>query len=458
MAAFTFSGIASGLDTASIVSALVNVERAPIRRYESEQKTLESRQSKYGKMRDMLNELKSASEDLNDRNAILTGKATSSEETAFTLDVSGGTPLGTYDVSITREATSERTYSAGFANKSATGQFGTGTLSITVGGDAQVDIPVDGNTTLESLVNDINNSAADVTAGLVFDGTDYRIMVNGNRTGATDGAITFAESGTSIGLYDVTDANQYRKAESAVFSIDGLPSRTSETNTITDAIPGATINILGATTGTQKATFEADNTSLMEKLDKFVEKFNSTYSKINYELTNRGDTGGSSASDTLNGDSVLRTVQQRLSRALTSSASGSTGTYSTLAELGLSIDRSGTMSLNKTKFEEALAKDPDSVAKVLIEDKNNGSVGVLANLANTIDGLTNTTDGLISNRMDGIDDRVRDLDDQIARMELHIDSYEAHLNQQFTSLETTMSGLQAQQSQLIAMMGGLVTG
>ena len=448
---FSFTGLASGIDTASIVSALVKSERMPITRLENEQSDLGTSKSRLEKIRDLLNELKSASEGLSSFNDILAVKATSSQEDAFSISAVGEAPSGNFDVRVVQEALAERTYSSGFASKDQSGLFGTGTLSITVGGDATVDIAVDGSTTLDSLAKAINQSNADVTAGVMFDGTSYRLMVTGNRTGETDGAITFSESGTTIGLDDPTDANQYQAARSAIFEIDGF-SRTSESNVVEDALPGVTLTLLGATNGVAKATLSRSSDELADKLKGFVDKYNDAYRKVTSELVGAS---GSSTRGPLASDSTLRTIQQRLGNAIVSPVNGLSGSYSTLAELGLSTDRTGTLSFDHAKLDKALAGDPEGVAKVLMNDSDTNVEGVMARVTSMIDVMTDPTDGMLSNRLDGINRRTRDLDDQIARMQVRLDKYESQLNAQFTAMETAMSQLQGQSAQLNAILGGL---
>lgn len=444
------SGLASGLDTKAIVDALVNVERAPIRRIQTEQSALSRKGDKFEAIRGLLNTLKDSATALTDEKDLASVVAESSEESAFTVTADGTAGIGNFDLQITGVAQVERTYGGAFAAKDQTGLFGTGTLSITVGADTQVDITVDASTTLESLAEDINASDADVTASIAFDGTDYRMMVSGNRTGETDGAVAFAETGTTIGLYDVTDSNQYQAATSAEFYLDGF-YRKSESNLIDDAIEGVSITIAEQTTGTQTLELNRDSEVIGDLLQEFADAYNGAYGQVNYEI-------GGPASDrgSLFGESTLRTIQQRLSTTITSPVSGLTGVYQSLGEIGVSIDREGVMSLDRTKLDTALDTDRDGVNQLLRADPVGGNDGVMADMVEVIDALTNTTDGMITNRLDGIDDRTEDLDGQILRMEARIDQFESNLNSEFTAMEQLLGNMQGQSAQLNAMLAGLL--
>ena len=113
----------------------------------------------------------------------------------------GGASLGTYEIEVGALAKAGRNYTNGFTSKSQTGLFGTGTLSITVGEDDPVGITVDGTDTLETLVTKINASDARVTAGILFDGSKYRLQISGNETGAAN-ALVFDDGTTTLGLAD----------------------------------------------------------------------------------------------------------------------------------------------------------------------------------------------------------------------------------------------------------------
>ena len=76
----TFSGIASGIDTASLVTQLVQLERIPITRLEEKQQDMGSIKSRLGELKSRLEALQSAGEGLGARSDILGAAASSSDE------------------------------------------------------------------------------------------------------------------------------------------------------------------------------------------------------------------------------------------------------------------------------------------------------------------------------------------------------------------------------------------
>ena len=174
MSEITFGGLATGLDTAAIITQLMTLERRPIFRLEDKQQAYESQASKWRSVKSRLSSLTDKVSALGERKDVLSTTVSSSDEKVFTATSLGGAPLGATEVNVTSLAQAERTYSDAFSASDTAGLFGTGTLSITVGSDAAVDVTIDGTDTLQSVVDKINASDADVSAGVLFDGTNYR--------------------------------------------------------------------------------------------------------------------------------------------------------------------------------------------------------------------------------------------------------------------------------------------
>lgn len=458
MGLFSFSGLASGLDTASMVEQLTQIQRQPIRDIEGKQKNLNSVKSRLSSIKTLLQTLQEKATGLNSRDEVLATQGTSSNTDAVGISVLGGASLGKYDVVVTQLATAERTYSDAFADVDSTGLFGEGTLSIQVGAAAAVDITVDATDSLSSVAGKINGSGADVTAGILFDGTEYRLQVTGNETGAAN-AITFTEDGTLTLNLDEPNppdpadpTHEVVAAQDAVFTVDGF-AMSSATNLVDDALTGVTLDLKEV--GTSTIEVKRDPAGLAEKLKVFVSAYNNATGTINKEFSYGGE---ARLGDSLSGDSTLRTIQQRLASTLVGSVSELTDAgadYDHLAQIGLSVDRHGVLSLDESRLESALADDAEGVAAMLMNDPDTGIAGKMAIFDDVIEGFVDFNDGSLSIRIDGIDDTVRNFDDQIEKMEFRIEKYEEGLRAQFTAMETMMATIQAQGSQLMSILAGI---
>lgn len=447
----SFTGMASGLDTGSIVSALVQAESLPLRRMQTTKTQLGSKSSKLEEINSLLNTLKSAAEELSSLEKVQAATASTSQEDSMRVTTNGGAVPGQYDLEIIDVAKNQKTYSDGIENRYTGGLFsGEGTFSITVGSDAAVDISVDADTSLEDLVSAINTSGADVTAGIMYDGTDHRLMISGNRGGTTEGVVSFASDVGTLGLDD--PANIYQTSSSASFRIDGF-LRSSESNSITDAVPGVTIDLLAQTDGNATVTVERDTEALAEKMDSFVKAYNNAMGKVNSALTTRSEDNSAAS---LFGDSTLRSIRQKMESSLLSAVSGLSGQYTTARSVGLSLDRDGELSFDRDDFDDAVATDITSLAALFQENTGTGTEGIMARMGTVLESITDAKDGMIANRIDGIDDRKRALDDQIARAQGRLDDYEQRLQSQFIAMEQVMSKYQAQGNQLQAILGQLI--
>jgi len=231
MSSVSFGGLASGIDTDSLVSSLVYAERAPIRAMESKQQTYNSSLSSVQSRNSKLQALQTKLEEMMDLGDFLAYTATSSDDDYFTASATGDASPGTYDVQTLQLAQAERTYSDLFTSKSEAGVAGVGTLKIQVGSDEEdlVEIEVTAEDDLADIVDKINASDAEVTASLMSTGSGYRIQVASKESGL-ENAIAFEETGSLILNLDAA-GNEYKAAKDAQVKVDGT-TITSSTNDI----------------------------------------------------------------------------------------------------------------------------------------------------------------------------------------------------------------------------------
>lgn len=436
----SFSGIASGIDSASLIRSLVQLAQAPITQLEDQKSANAAQSKKLTDIRTKLVSLQNAAKALDTRREALLNSATTSDENVVKVSAAGGSTLGDYAVEVLRLARAERTYSDAVAGPDTAGLFGAGTLTIQVGEQEAVQVEIDAEDTLSSVAAKINASGAKVTAGLFYDGSSYRLQVSGNETGA-ENAVSFTESaGLTLGLEK--PENEVQSAANAVIKLDGFTVE-SASNSITGAIPGVTLEVLGE--GTSTVQVKRDPSALKAKLDAFVSAYNDVAKALNAEFTYTGVARGR---DSLSGDGTLRGVQVTL-RTLVSQ--GSEGAFANLAAIGISVQRDGTLALNTEKLNEACAQDYEGVAALLAAD---GGGGVMGRLSEAISPFVQT-DGSLRTKIDNLSSRNRSIDQQIDRMQVRIDKYEEQLRRQFAALESMIGGMSMQGQALIGIMNGI---
>lgn len=433
MPSIQFSGLASGLDTSSIIQALTDVERIPLQRLEAENRDLQSKISILDNLSSALSDLKNKANALGTTGDFLSYSGTISDEDVATVTASGDAIRGTYSLEVSQLAAAQRTYSDAIADKTAALSGVDETLSITIDGET-TDINIAANSSLEDVVAAINTSGAKVSAGLMFDGANYRLQVVGNETGAAN-AITFAEGG--LGLNLSAPANTVQAAVDAAFKLDGFDV-TSATNTVTDALPGVSLELTETNVG-NPATIEIapDSEEVKGKIQEFVDAYNEVFKIINAQI------GEGKGSETLNGDSSVRMVEQQLQGMISSVIPGLSGPNGDLAlsQLGIKTTSTGELELDSGDLDEFLASDFRLAATFFAGDgTNDGVAGILDDM---VEAFTSSS-GLLTARKDGLNSQIDDNTDRIADQEAYLERFEESLRAQYTALEQTMSALQSQ--------------
>lgn len=439
-AATTFSGLASGIDSAALIKSMVSVAKQPITRLETKKTTNNAVSKKLTDIKSKLTALQTAAKTLDTRKETLVNKATSSDDKVLTVSTTGGASLGSFSLTVDKMAKAERTYSNGFASSSQPGLFPDDDFTIQVGSGTPASISVVASDTLESIAGKINAANVGVTAGLVYDGKDYKLQVNSNTTG-TDSAITFGGVGaTNLGLDD--PANEFQSAQNARVLLDNLVIE-SQKNSITSAIPGVTLNVVKE--GTVDVNIDRDPEGLKTKVDAFVKAYNDVMTTMNAEFAYTG----TQKSNSLSGDSTLRSVQTDMRAIVSQDFSGLSSSFGALGAIGIAVGRDGTLSVDQDKLTKAVNSDYEGVGSILAG--NGVDKGLTTQLIDKIEPYVQA-DGAISSRIKNLSQRNRDVDTQVARMQTRIDKYEESLTRQYASLEKLVSGLNSQGSALSAML------
>jgi len=433
----TFGGIGSGMDTEGIVTALVGVERQGQTALQSKLTANNSSVSNLSSVSSLLSKLKAASDALDTTAEVGSYKASSSN-TAIVASSSGLATPGKYSITVEKLAKEQRTYSNTIASVgTALGQAGT--LKLGVGAGTTTDIAIIATDTLDDVIGKINASGQKVTASSFYDGTAYRIQLRGQESGAAN-TLAITETGTTFGF--TVPANTVQAAQDAQIKLDGFTIK-SATNQVTGAIRGVTLALTAETTDAVTIGIENDPDGLKTKLNALVDSYNAVISKVK-ELAGNGTAKAKDSN--LAGDSMLRSITGRISSAL-QTVTSSTATYNSLGSIGLSLDRSGKLSLDSTKFGKAMAADSDGVTKVLA-GAGTGGLGVMGAVSTAVDMYTKTGTGILAGRNDAMTATTKRLQSRIDREEIRINRYAEQLRKQFTQMDTTVASWNTQSSYL----------
>ncbi len=362
----------SGLNITQIVDSLVQAETAP-------QKDL--LQDKIDKRTTAISALATLSSELGNLKTSISGFAGTSKYTATSSstgntisvsDTSSATPF-TSDVQVTALATSQTLEFSGYT--SPTQELATGSISVDFGtwsSDATAftrDTSVsavattisDSNKTLAGIASSLN-ALTGVSASVVKKAENsYSLLVRSD-TGADNAlrlTVTPTSSGSTITALDTTSDNNNHQtvaASNAALTVDGI-SIARETNTISDLFEGYTLDLTTTTSSTFRVSGVLDTTTAYNQMQSFIDSLNSSRTKLN-ELTKTGS--ATTEAGPLNNDPVAAAVVKKL-RSLTNGALTGFGASSLyLSNLGVRTNLDGTLTLNKSSFDNALAADANT--------------------------------------------------------------------------------------------------
>lgn len=469
LSGITFGGLASGIDSDTIVRRLIQLEALPIQRLQTQQATISARMGVLQQFKSKLTGLSVASGGLNSAAAFNPIAATSSKVEVATLSADSSATTGIYQLSVSKLAQSQKVSSNPQTDTTtALGISGT----IIVNGKS---LKVETTDTLRSVATKINGAGGGVTASLIDGGTgkayltltatksgaantiqladlDGSVLSTLGITGTTESfrdphtlggksagftssttslatqmglsgqgtrqfkindvavnidfstatlssiaaAINTSGSGAEASIVSETkngvtvqrlnldktntleDADGLMKAlgvlqrdfgtelvtgQDAAFKLDGVDI-TSESNSVTTAIPGATLTLLKAnetTPETSVLSLSRDDAGIKKKMKDFMDAYNGV---IDFVKTNSALDKETFQTGLLFGDASAQQVEASISSLVFNTVANVSGNYKNLAGLGFSFDSDGKLTLNEGTLDTALASDADAVGAV----------------------------------------------------------------------------------------------
>ncbi|MBI3843000.1 MAG: flagellar filament capping protein FliD [Planctomycetes bacterium] len=433
-----FSGLASGLDTNAIVDALVAVERQPIAAKQARRDKLSKNIALFAKIGEKLSALRDAADNFRDAGAFSALKATSGDTSVLNATATGDASAGVYQVVVTQLARRETQTSQGYAN-SDTLTVGTGTLHVTVGSTTKNITIAPGSATLQGVRDAINAADAGVSALVVNDGSNFRLVLTAD-DGGVDHTVTVDASQLSGGGQALTFTRTETAAD-AILSVNGIEVH-RDSNHVDDIVAGLTFDLLKKTAENTPVTVkvDADVDGLKGNLQDFVKAYNDVQSLLHDQLS---FTPGQAAPPLL-GDATLVTIQGGLFTSVNREVPAAAGAPASLSSVGIKTSTDGSLRIDTKKLEDAIKADPDAIVR-LFTDGAGGLASGLKNFANT---LVRASDGLLGARQDGIQRQIRTLDAAIRQDDARATAFEAAQRRKFAALESLLGQLQSQSAAL----------
>lgn len=450
MATTSSLGIGTGVDLQSMLTKLMAAERAPIDVLTSRITTANSKISLYGTLKSKLDALKTAADTLQFPSRLSAITATSGDTTVLGATADFTASAGSYAVSVTQMATAQKSFTQAYDVGTT---FGQGTLDFVVGGTPHsIDLTDQSSYTLQDILGKINDADIGVTATIVSGTAGDRLILTGSETGSTKG-FTFTTtiappdsvpSGTpqaSLDALDTAPELATAIAQDGIITVDGIPV-TSSSNTFTSAVSGLTFTAVKL--GSTSVTVQTDSSKIVAAAQALVDSYNATVTLVK---SNSSYDQATKTAQALNGDSAARSLLTALTNTRTTTPSElSSATYQSLAELGISVQQSGLLTLDTATLKTAISTSASDVTQTLVAYGKSFSDSITAML---------NTGGLITNRVDSLNTSVKNFKDSQAALEIRVAGIEKRYRAQFTALDKLVSSMQTTSSYLTQQLAAL---
>ncbi|MCZ6542407.1 MAG: flagellar filament capping protein FliD [Planctomycetota bacterium] len=326
---------------------------------------------------------------------------------------------------------------------------------------------------LSDVVGKINDAGIPVSASIINTGsgaTPFRLNFSSNITGRL-GELIIDSGGVDLGLTTLSDGR-----DAKVFFGSDDPSQgfliTSSSNSISDVVPGVTIDLVSASDDSVTVTVTRDTQKIEDAVFQFVTTFNDAIGRINdydsfdVDSEERGPLLGNSTT------ARLRSALYRVAQGL---ATGVETQYQRLSQVGIRIGAEGVLTFDKDKFREAYENDPQAVENLFAAFKGSTTTtkeiapGVTVNVTEQtftvlgfgdlfdqlLDGLTNSIDGTMTLADQVFQDQIDLTKSRIDAFDVRLDARRARLVRQFVAMETALAQLQGMNNALLSLSGNL---
>ncbi len=372
MAFTSIFGIQSGFDSASLLEKLIALQARPM---DLKLAQVQAKETELEAFQDLRTQLQTFQSVLNgigtaDRFNVTTADFTVTAGTGNVLNVattSSASP-GTFDITVNALAQETTLLSdTGYNDPTdivPTGMGGPGAtrfVEVIVGG-AITQVAISNTATVQDVVDAVNASGADVTASIIDDGgavDPLKIQIQGNQPG-TANAVTarvFRVTGGGAEQDELTFTAVQAATDNSI-TVDGVTFIRSS-NTISDIIPGVTLNLESLGSGT--LTISTDNTAIAGNIQDFVDAFNELVAFIDEQTAFNAETFETGI---LFGNSSVQSLETNLRRIATGQTTGTSGTFEFLSQIGITTQDDGTLALDEVKLDAALTTDLNSVVSL----------------------------------------------------------------------------------------------
>ncbi len=436
----------SVINVSSLVSQLVAATDAPQQALITHQtQTNTTNISALGSLKGALSTFQSSLTALSTRSQFNAATAKTSNNAVFTATASGSAVGGSYAVTVTNLASAQQLLSSGLQG-GGSAQVGDGTLTLSLGASS-FNVAVDSsNDTLAGVAAAINSATDNpgISATVITGSDGGHLVLSSTLTGAANAiSVTESDGGTALsaltyGAGNTGHYSQQAQALDANYSIAGV-AYTSASNAVSNALSGVTLNLVG-TTGAGSGngnsatlTVANDTSTVATNIQNFVAAYNTLHST--FAQLGSFDSTTSTAGPML-GNPVLQAIQNQVNHTLHNLVG--TSTYNSLASIGITTQKDGSLAINGTTLQNALSGNFGAVSQLFSSSSN----GVAAQLNTQINAALASGSSIdtyaktLVAQQNALTNQTNKLNDQMTALS-------ATLTQQYSALNSLLSSLQS---------------
>ena len=434
------SGLASGMDTESIIKDMMNAARLPLDKIEKKQQTLEWKRDEYRAINTSLLSFRNQLTDLKLTKNYRVKSATSSDVSKIEVKANNLANVGSTSISnVSKLARAEVIEGSKLTKDGKTIDTSTPLFSqlnenaselkftLETPGKTSTEFVVTKDMTMTDVVKLVNDS--NIGVNMFYDSVTGKVSLSRAEAGVLDAdgktmIQEFDEStgepkgnykqqiqGTGtflalIGIGKTTDGateliEPSKKAHNAVLTINGIETQRNS-NTFTE--DGITYTIKETFTGTVSTRISNDTEAVYENIKGFIDKYNELISSIQGKINEERNKNYEPLTDTereelsekqiekwenlaksgmLRNDTTLSNALSKMRLDISNTKVGDSTLYNTLAKIGITTTNNyldgGKLVIDEQKLKEAIESDPVAVEKLF-----RGEDGVVQKLSDTV--------------------------------------------------------------------------
>jgi flagellar hook-associated protein 2 len=329
-----------------------------------------------------------------------------------------------------------------------TGTDGSGNGSFTING---VSISYNtGTSTIASVINSINNSAAGVTAN--YNPSSDSITLANNATGST-GIGVADTSGTLMASLGLTSGASLNLGQNAVFTVNGGNPITSASNSLDPTVTG----IAGLTVGvnsesTQTISVAPDSGDMSTSISTFITAYNQLQTDIGTLTQITSNVDGTVTAGILGNNQEVSQWSDDLRNLAFNSVTDLSGAIKSLGDIGIGFTGTSPMLsiTDQSALTNALTTNPSGVGQFFQEPVT----GFAGKLDTYLFNLTFPNSGGIAIETNTLNSENATDADKITTLQNQLNQEQTNLTNEFLAMQNAQAQSEQEEQILAGMFGG----